>query len=274
VSGERLGQGLRRGELVDEVEFGGGFDGEVEEALEAGRWLEDAAETGSFSMSAGFADRVMASLATEAAPAAAGFLVPVRRDGLVSGFLTSVQQAWSAFGGSGRPALARGAALAYVLVVAIAGVSLTGAVTIGAGRALGLFGPGPTASPTPISSPPVSPAPSIPPETMSPSPSVPVTPSPTPSTTPTPSPSESSEASDDHGGNSGPGGGGAEPSDDHGGSSGSDGGGDDHSGPSPTSGSGGNSGPGSSSGTSGSSGSGGGDDHATSSPDGSHSGPG
>ena len=90
MNGVPLGQRLRRGELVDELGPTGGLDREVEVAFEAGRWLEDAAETGPFAMSAGFTDRVMASLATEASPATAGFLVPVRRDGLVAGFIASV----------------------------------------------------------------------------------------------------------------------------------------------------------------------------------------
>jgi len=179
---------------------------ELDDALEAIDALERTAADAPPGATVGFTDRVMSAIAREPSPAPTGFLLPLRRRGLLTGFAESVRQAWAAVG-SGRPAFARAAALGYVLVVAIAGTSVVGAATFGAAGALGLLGPRETAKPTP--------------SVVAPPPALPTDPAPTPSTAPEPSPTlDAVEPTDDRGG-----GGEAEPSDDHGGNSGSGGGG-------------------------------------------------
>jgi hypothetical protein len=215
-------------------ELGDAFGSEVADALEVGRLLESSIDASTMELPAAatgfdaateargeFGDRVMAALADEPAPAAAGFLLPLRRRGYVRGLGASVRQAWVAVGGAGRPALGRVAALAYVLAVAIAGLSLTGAATIGAASALGMLGPSSTQTPSPTL-----PGPTIAPPAIAPPSAPPTSPSPTvapsiPAVSPTPSPTET----DDHGG------GGTELSDDSGGNSGPSGGDGDNSGP-------------------------------------------
>jgi uncharacterized membrane protein YgcG len=215
-------------------------------ALDTARALEEIANDAPVTTDPGFSERVMAALAEEPAPVAGGFLMPLRRNGILRGFAESVRQAWTS-SGSGRPALARAMALAYVLVVAVAGVSLAGAATFGAAGALGVFASHPTQEPTTQST--------TGPEITPPLPDASDESSPEPSETPeaseapeaSPDASEGPddrgdgsepEASDDHGGNSEPGGGDGDnsgpgethspdASDDHGGSDGS-------SGPSPT----------------------------------------
>lgn len=189
----------------DPRELGDARVDELDAAAEVAGWLEASVTDAPGTPSTGFGDRVMAALADEPTPSTVGFLVPVRRRGLLGGFTDSVRQAWASVGGNGRPVFARASALAYVLAVAIAGSALAGAATIGVAGALGIFGPTPTQTVAPPTlGPIVTPAPSEP--------------APEPTTgpvSPTPSPSDDPEASDDHGGGSGP-----EPSDDHGGNSG------------------------------------------------------
>ena len=200
---------------------------DLADAMAAARRLETALDDAPVRPSDGFADQLMAALADEPAPVAAGFLVPIRRRGLVGGFGDSVRQAWASLG-AGRPALVRSAALAYVLVVAIAGASLAGAATLGAAGALIMFGPGPTDSPQPTA-----PEPTLGPPEPTVVPSVPPIETP-PVSEPSPTASETPDDGDD-GGNSGPGGGDrgtTRPArtDDGGGNSGPGGGGD-NSGP-------------------------------------------
>lgn len=185
---------------------------ELDDALEAVGALEVAASDAPAMPGAAFSDRVMAALADEPSPAPTGFLIPLRHRGLLAGFRESVRQAWASLG-AGRPAFARAAALAYVLVVVIAGTSIAGLATLGAAGALGLLGPHESVTPSP--EPTVAPV-------FTPTPQTPA-PSTNPSIEPLPSPTES-EGPDDHGGGSGP-----EPSDDHGGDSGSGDGSDDSS---------------------------------------------
>ena len=206
---------LHPGELGD-------IDGlDLADAMAAARRLEATLDDATVRPSPGFADRLMAALADEPAPATAGFLVPIRRRGLLAGFGESVRQAWVSLG-AGRPALARSAALAYVLVVAIAGASIAGAATLGAAGALDILGPGPTDSPQPTA-----PEPTLGPPEPTVAPSLPPTEAPSVNE-PSPTPSETPEESDD-GDNSGPGGGDGTPRPtrtDDGGNSGPGGGGD------------------------------------------------
>ena len=205
----------------DELGEAEGMD--IQDALRVGNRLVEAMDEVPMPTDERFVDNVMAALADEPTPGSTGFLVPLRRRGILSGFRQSFGQAWAS-AGAGRPLLGRTAALAYVLAVVVAGVSLTGAVALGTAGALGVFNATPTESPTP------SPAPSAVPPTVAPSPSENA---PEPTVGPAPSPTETDDETDDpNDDNSGPGGGGDDDS-----GSGDDG---DSSGP------GGNSGPGSS----------------------------
>jgi len=97
----------------------------------------------------GFVDRVMAAVASEPRPQPLGILEPVRREPTPHGFLVSIRGAWAtAVRGLGRPFAARALALAYVLVIVVAGTSLTSAAAIGAASAIGILGPARTPAPT------------------------------------------------------------------------------------------------------------------------------
>jgi uncharacterized membrane protein YgcG len=208
----------------DELGEAEGMD--IQDAVRVGNRLVEAMDEVPMPAGESFVDNVMASLADEPTPGSTGFLVPLRRRGILGGFRESFGQAWASVG-AGRPIVGRSAALAYVLAVVVAGVSLTGAVALGTAGALGVFNAAPTDSPTPLP-----PAPTAVPPTVAPSPSENAS---EPTVGPTPSPSETddeTDETDDPNDNSGPGGVG---DDDTG--SGGDG---DSSGP------GGNSGPGSS----------------------------
>ena len=173
----------------------------------------------------GFTDRVMTALADEPGPASVAFIGPLRKLGVLAGFGASIRQAWATLERPGRPAVARAAALAYVLTVAAAGVSLAGAATFGAAGAFGLLGPASTQRATPTPEPLV--APVITPNSVaepSEEPSIEASPEPSEPADETEGPDDRAggtdpEASDDHGGgtapaatddrddNSGPGGG-------------------------------------------------------------------
>ena len=167
-----------------------GADQRATDADLAGAWstareLEAALPAESILPSAGFADRVMAAVALEPAPRPAGFLAVLRDRPGLAGLAASVREAWAVVaGGPGRPARARGLALAYVLAVLVIGTSLTGVATYGAAGALGLLDG--DASPTPTVQESVEPS-----TTPSPSP----TPTPAPTITPLPTPTESVEPS-------------------------------------------------------------------------------
>jgi len=126
-------------------------DSDLAMSYATARELERAAGPDEVRPSAGFADRVMASIAGEPAPRRAGFLSPVLARHSLAGFIASVRAASSiALDGAGRPVGARGLALAYVLAVLLVGVSLTGAAAYGAAGAMGLLSPDRTARPAVI----------------------------------------------------------------------------------------------------------------------------
>jgi hypothetical protein len=181
----------------DELGEAEGMD--LQDALRVGNRLVEAMDEVPMPTDEEFVDGVMAALADEPTPGTTGFLVPLRRRGILGGFRQSFSQAWGSVG-AGRPILGRTAALAYVLAVAVAGVSLTGAAAFGTAGALGLFNATPTNSPTPP------PAPTVAPPTVAPSPSENAQ---EPTVGPRPSPTETDDETDDpNDDNSGPGGGG------------------------------------------------------------------
>jgi negative regulator of sigma E activity len=196
-------------------ELGQAEGNELVDSLETIRSLESVAADANVRVGTAFTDRVMAALADEPTPTPAGFLAPLRRRGLVTGFVESLRQAWRSMG-AGRPVFARAAALAYVLAVVLAGTSLAGAATFGAAGALGLLDHETSAPSVDPTHPATLPTPRL--ESNAPE-------SAEPTETPEPSEAESAEPSDDHGG--GPG---VEPSDDHGGSGPGAEPSDDHSG--------------------------------------------
>jgi hypothetical protein len=160
--------------------------------------LSDDLEVEGVRPSAGFADRVMAAIEHEPTPARGSFLRPLARGG-IGGLRQSLGLAWAtAFGSSGSVGL-RSAALAYVLVITLAGASITGLIGLGLAGALSLAGPG--ASPSP-SAPPSEP--SLPLASPAPigSPSLEASAEPSDSAEDLPGASDDSsfEAGEDHGG--------------------------------------------------------------------------
>jgi hypothetical protein len=213
-------QPLRPDELG---EPGDADDRELRAAMDAGRALGSSIDDVPVRVSGDFTSRVMATIASEPVPGPVGFMTPLRRRGVLAGFVESVRQAWAAVGSAGMPSFARATALAYVLMVAIAGAALTGATAVGVGSALGVFDPARTPAPT------MTPAPAV---TPAPTPDVPL---PTPGPQTPPVETEELDESDDHSGpDKSDDHGGSEPSDDQGnsgpGSSDDDSGSDDHSG--------------------------------------------
>jgi hypothetical protein len=181
---------------------------EAEIVAEVVRSLEAAADVPTVRPSPGFSERVMAAIASEPAPGRTGFLAPLRLRGPVAGFLDSLRLAWRFVQGANRPVAARGMALAYVLVVLIAGASVTGVAAYGAAGAMGLLGPQAT-QPAPTTLP--SDLPESPGPQTSPLPSdLETGPGPEPEPSESEEPGESAEPPDDHGGGGTP-----EESDDH-----------------------------------------------------------
>jgi hypothetical protein len=161
-------------------------DPEGAELLATARDPESYASTAAVAPSVGFEDRVMAAIADEPMPRAAG-----------RGFLAAVRDAWAIAFGPGRPMALRAQAFAMLLALALAVGSVGTVAVVGAARLLGQETPPPTV-PTPAPTPSVVPSPT-------PSPSV--SPMPTPSVARTASPTETVEPSgtDDHGGGGGSG---------------------------------------------------------------------
>jgi hypothetical protein len=178
----------------DELGEADGMD--LQDALRVGNRLVEAMDEEPTPTDQDFVDNVMAALADEPTPGTTGFLVPLRRGGILGGFRESFRQAWASLG-AGRPIVGRSAALAYVLAVAIAGVSLTGAAALGTAGALGLFNATPTESPAPPT-----PAPTVAPPTVAPSPNATA---PEPTLGPAPSPTKTDDETDEPDDDSGPG---------------------------------------------------------------------
>lgn len=195
-------------------------DSELAEAHAAARLLERAMPADPMTRSGDFVDRVMAAVAMEPAPRAAGFLGAFTAHPGPATFLASIRSAWrTAADAAGRPFRIRATALAYVLAVLVAAVSLTGVAAIGTAGALGWFqrdgsqepsglvtspeaSPsdeiGPSGSPEPSES--AEPSESVEPsESSGPGDSLEPGESPRPTSSRAPSASASPGASDDHG---------------------------------------------------------------------------
>ena len=115
-------------------------DSELAEAHAAARLLERAMPADPMTRSGDFVDRVMAAVAMEPAPRAGGFLGAFTAHPGPATFLASIRSAWrTAAHAAGRPFRIRATALAYVLAVLVAAVSLTGVAAIGTAGALGWF---------------------------------------------------------------------------------------------------------------------------------------
>ena len=115
-------------------------DAELAEAYAAARLLERAMPTDPVTRSGDFSDRVMAAVAQEPAPQPAGFLGALLAHLGPASFVASVRSAWAtAAGAAGRPVQVRAAAMAYVLAVLVAAVSLTGVAAFGTAGAIGGF---------------------------------------------------------------------------------------------------------------------------------------
>ncbi len=145
-----------------------GIDGAPDELAadrRVARELEGVADRGTVRPSADFAERVMAAIAAEPAPAPARAAGAAIRRGSLGAFLVSFRDAWRVSFGTGFPVAARVQALALILVVSGVLVS-SGAVTAGA---LGVFtdrGPGP--APTQSTDAPVVTSEPTPPPTLAP----------------------------------------------------------------------------------------------------------
>ena len=115
-------------------------EGDLSQALAAAHSLEQAMPSDSVRSSSGFANRVMAAVAVEPAPRSAWFFAGVLAHPGLASLAGSVRGAWStAAGRADRPFGVRAAALAYVFVVLIAAVSVTGAAALGAAGAFGFL---------------------------------------------------------------------------------------------------------------------------------------
>lgn len=161
-------------------------DSELAAAYAAARLLERSIPADPPARPGDFVDRVMAAVALEPVPRAAGFLVGFRAHPGPATFLASVGAAWAmAAGAAGRPVQVRAAALAYVLAVLVAVASLTGVAAIGTVGALGVFDGDRSSEPSGL--------------VISPSPSSSASPPDRIGPTDSPEPSESAEPSDSGG---------------------------------------------------------------------------
>jgi len=129
---------------------------EQADALLAARELESLAGNALIRPTEGFADRVMAVIATEPAPRLVVKPAAMVRGGRVGAFVIAVREAWGVATSGGRPMAVRAQALAFVLLVVVAAGSLTSAAAIGVGGLLNAersstpsLEPGPTGPETP-----------------------------------------------------------------------------------------------------------------------------
>jgi hypothetical protein len=183
---------------VDGVELS---DADLADMLATARLVEAGASTDFVSPSGDFEDRVMAAIGREPMPGRGGILAAIGR-------------AWQVAITGGQPLAAGAQAMAFVILVGLAAISIAGIGAAGVGSLLGqptgpppsVVSPSPAATPTPSPSPTpsLSPSPS-PSPTESTRPTESSEPSETPDATETLEPDETPEATDD---NSGPGGGG------------------------------------------------------------------
>jgi hypothetical protein len=128
---------------------------------------------------AGFADRVMAAVASEPLPQPTRAFRVALLGGRLRPAIASLGDAWRVLGGGSRPLIVRAQALALVLVVTMASLAIAGGATVGAIDLLSAIAP--------VSPPPTTPAPTVP--VTSPLPSA------SPSSTPERSPDASPDAS-------------------------------------------------------------------------------
>ncbi len=179
-----------------------------------GRELQSTADRMPVTLSAGFADRVMAAVAAEPVPAPARAAGVAIQAASLRRLLASIRDAFRVSFGAGFPMVARVQALALVLVV----VAAAGGGTMGAASALGVF----NAAPSPSTGP-ETPAP-VASDNSTVSPPIEATPSPSPEPAESEEPSGSLEPAetDEPGASAGAtddGSATASPSDDHGGAS-------------------------------------------------------
>jgi cell division septation protein DedD len=152
-------------------------DDEARVAAEMTRDLEGVAAEIDIRPPAGFADRVMAAVASEPLPQPTRAFRVALLGGRLRPAIASLGDAWRVAGGGSRPLIVRAQALALVLVVTIGSLAIAGGATVGAIDLLSAIAP--------VSPPPTTPAPTGP-----------VT-SPLPSASPSSTPDTSRDASPD-----------------------------------------------------------------------------
>jgi hypothetical protein len=147
------------------------------DALAVARELDAVAAAVDVRPSEGFESRVLAAIANEPAPRLVVRPGAAVRGGRPAAFLLAVREAWGVATSGGRPMAVRAQALAFVLLIAVAGVTLSGLTAVAVGGLLGT-----SSSPAPS----IDRGPSIPPASAEPT-----GPAPTPEPTPAPPATES-----------------------------------------------------------------------------------
>jgi hypothetical protein len=148
-------------------------DAELADMLATARLVEGGVSTDFVSPSGDFEDRVMAAIRREPPTRAAR-----------GGILAAIGRAWHVATTGGQPLSSRAQAMAFVILLGLAAISIAGIGAAGVGSLLSQ----PTSAPPSVVPPSLAPAPS---PTPSPTPSP--SPSPSASATERPSPTESSE---------------------------------------------------------------------------------